>query len=197
MVTFRRKDSTAAGGVQFKPMNDSPTRPIRKKTAASAAPDAPVWRSGLTRLAWWVWPLGAALGAAALLVVWVFLLAAPLPSLSAEAVPPYFTVYPPPTFTPFPPTSTPTPIFTPSPVVPTVMPGTIGVGGMVEVTEDGLRLRDAPSLKGKILNQASAHELFKIVDGPRSADGYTWWLLQGVYDATRQGWAVENYLKPS
>ena len=99
--------------------------------------------------------------------------------------------------TPIPPSLTPSPFYTPTPALPTVIPGTIGVGGMVEVTEDGLRLRDSPSLSGKILSQASAHELFKIVDGPRQSDGYTWWLLQGVYDATRQGWAVETYLKPS
>ena len=54
-----------------------------------------------------------------------------------------------------------------------------------------------PSLGGKILSQASAHELFTVIEGPREADGYTWWLLQGVYDKTRQGWAVENYLRPS
>jgi hypothetical protein len=68
---------------------------------------------------------------------------------------------------------------------------------MVETTADGVRLRDAPALTGRILSQASAHELFKVVDGPRAADGYNWWLLQGVYDATREGWAVENYLRAS
>jgi hypothetical protein len=131
------------------------------------------------------------------IAIWITLFIAPLPSLPAESVPPYFTVYPPPTYTPIPPTLTPTPLFTPTPAMPTVIPGTIGVGGMVEATEDGLRLRDAPSLTGKILSQASAHELFTVIEGPRQADGYTWWLLQGVYDKSRQGWAVESYLKPS
>jgi hypothetical protein len=179
-----------------------PTRPVKEKPSApaSAAPDAgsAAPAGGLrSLLAWWVWPLGALIGLAAVIAVWILLFAAPLPALPAEAVPPYFTVYPPPTFTPIPPTATLTPFYTPSPALPTVIPGTIGVGAMVEVTEDGLRLRDAPSLSGKILNQASAHELFTVVDGPRQADGYTWWLLEGVFDPTRPGWAVESYLKPA
>jgi hypothetical protein len=129
-------------------------------------------------------------------IAWVAIYTAPLPTIPADAVAPYFTVFPPPSLTPIPPTPTLTPYYTPTTALPTVMPGTIGIGAMVEVTADGLRLRDAPSLQGRILIQSSAHELFTVVDGPRSADGYTWWLLQGVYDKTRQGWAVENYLAP-
>jgi hypothetical protein len=182
-------------------MNDTqPTRPVRGKhsEASAFAPGAGLLsRLGGMRavLPWWIWTVGVLAGLTVAVVAWVILAAYPIPNLPAGAVPPQFTVFPPPTFTPIPPTLAPTPFYTPTTALPTVMPGTIGVGGMVEVTEDGLRLRDAPSLTGKILNQASAHELFTIVDGPREADGYTWWLLQGVFDPSRQGWAVENYLK--
>jgi hypothetical protein len=183
-------------------MDTIPTRPVKNKTqeppAAAPAESSPAPAGGLrASLTWWVWPAGAVIGLAAVIVVWILLFAAPLPSLPAEAIPPYFTVYPPPTYTPIPPTLTITPFYTSTPALPTVLPGTIGVGAMVEVTEDGLRLRDEPSLKGKILSQASSHELFAVIEGPRQADGYTWWLLQGVYDKSRQGWAVENYLRPS
>ncbi len=183
-------------------MDTIPTRPVIEKSPEpqpSAQPEsAPAPVGGLrASLAWWVWPAGAVIGLAIVIVAWVLLFAAPLPQLPAEAVPPYFTVYPPPTYTPIPPTLTITPFYTATPAIPTVVPGTIGVGAMVEVTEDGLRLRDEPSLTGKILNQAGAHELFTVIEGPRQADGYTWWLLQGVYDKSRQGWAVETYLKPS
>ncbi|MBN1438972.1 MAG: hypothetical protein JW929_06130 [Anaerolineales bacterium] len=175
------------------PIDDTaPTRPVKAK--------APLPASAVSlreSIAWWVWPLGALIGLGVITAVWVLMFAAPLPSLPAEAAEPYFTVYPPPTFTPIPPTATLTPFYTPTPPLPTVLPGTIGVGAMVEVTEDGLRLRDVPSLSGQILSQASAHELFTVVDGPRQADNYTWWLLQGVYDTARQGWAVENYLRPA
>ncbi len=184
-------------------MDDTqPTRPVKKKRSESAAP-APaaglLSRLGGLRaiLPWWTWALGALVGLAIAVVAWVVLAAYPIPNLPAQVIPPQFTVFPPPTFTPIPPTLAPTPVFSPTTSLPTVMPGTIGIGGMVEATEDGLRLRDAPSLTGKILNQASAHELFTVVDGPRQADGYTWWLLQGVFDTSRQGWAVETYLKPS
>ncbi|MFN2297222.1 MAG: hypothetical protein ACK2UB_00125 [Anaerolineales bacterium] len=178
------------------PSDDTqPTRPI--SSGRSAPKTGLLARLGGLRavLPWPVWAAGALAGLAVAVIAWIVLAVFPIPTLPAESLPPDFTVFPPPTFTPIPPTPEPTPIFSPTAALPTVMPGTIGVGGMVEVTEDGLRLRDAPSLSGLILNQASAHELFTVVDGPRTADGYTWWLLQGVYDTSRQGWAVENYLK--
>jgi hypothetical protein len=182
-------------------MDNSPTHPVKKTPAVPAArPDSLLRRTAadLRRvLPWWTLPLGAALAMVVVIVAWVEIYTAPLPSLPAEAVPPYFTVFPPPSLTPVPPTLTLTPFYTPSPALPTVQPGTIGIGAMVETTADGVRLRDAPSLTGRILSQASAHELFTVVDGPRAADGYNWWLLQGVYDATRQGWGVENYLRAS
>jgi hypothetical protein len=183
-------------------MDTIPTRPV-KETSSEPQPPAqrasvPGPKGGLRALlAWWVWPAGGVIGLAVIIAAWVLLFSAPLPQLPAEAVPPYFTVYPPPTYTPVPPTLTITPFYTATPALPTVIPGTIGVGAMVEATEDGLRLRYEPSLSGKILNQASSHELFIVIVGPRQADGYTWWLLQGVYDKSRQGWAVDSYLKPS
>jgi hypothetical protein len=182
-------------------MDTSPTRPVKKPPADSIAQRDSRSRPAATglrqALPWWVWLLGAVLALGIVIAVWVAMFTSPLPSVPANAVAPYFTVFPPPSFTPVPPTLTVTPLVTSTPALPTVAPGSIGIGGMVEVTEDGLRLRDTPSLKGRILSQASAHELFNVVDGPRQADGYTWWLLQGVYDTTRQGWAVENYLQAS
>jgi hypothetical protein len=183
-------------------MDTIPTRPVKETSSEPQSPaqraSVPAPAGGLRALlAWWVWPAGGVIGLAVIIAAWVLLFSAPLPQLPAEAVPPYFTVYPPPTYTPVPPTLTITPFVTVTPAIPTVIPGTIGVGAMVEVTEDGLRLRDEPSLKGKILTQANSHELFTVIEGPRTADGYTWWLLQGVYDKSRQGWAVDSYLKPS
>jgi hypothetical protein len=168
-------------------MNADPTNPVPEKR------DAPAPRI----LPWWIWPLGVGVALVGLAVVWAAVIAAPIPVQSAEAAPPVFTVYPPPSFTPIPPTLAPTPYYTPTLALPTVVPGTIGIGGMVEVTDIGLRLRDAPSTSGKILYVADKSETFNVIEGPRTANGYTWWLLQGVYDTTQQGWAVENYLKPS
>jgi hypothetical protein len=65
----------------------------------------------------------------------------------------------------------------------------IGTGG------DGLRLRDQPGLDGKVLLLGSEAEVFRVQDGPREVDGYTWWYLVGPFDETRRGWAVANYLQ--
>lgn len=81
---------------------------------------------------------------------------------------------------------------------PTPLPGAIAQGGFVQVTGtggDGLRLRDAAGLSGKVVLVASEAEVFKVEDGPKELDGYTWWYLVGPFDAQRRGWAVVNYLQ--
>jgi hypothetical protein len=77
----------------------------------------------------------------------------------------------PPTLTPFPPTPT---------TSPTPAPGQFAVGVYVLVTNTGGEGNDA--------------EVFQITEGPVSAEGFTWWRLSASYDATRTGWAVQNYL---
>jgi hypothetical protein len=95
----------------------------------------------------------------------------------------------PPTLTPFPPT----PVSSPTPA-----PGQIAVGVYVQPATggEGLRVHIAPSLSADLAfpNAAFDSEVFLITDGPKQADGYTWWYLTASYDATRAGWAVENYL---
>jgi hypothetical protein len=174
-------------------MDTTPTRPVSPKRDHAESGSRPL-------LAWWVWPAGVGCAIIILAAAWAGIFLAPLPVLSAEVVPPLFTVYPPPTFTPVPPTLTPTPVTTPTIAVPTPAPGTIGVGAMVEVSGtggEGVHLRDVPSTSGKSLAVAGEREIFTVIEGPRQGSGYTWWLLQGVYDKTRQGWAVENYIKPT
>lgn len=172
----------------------SPNRPVSRKLDQPAAENRPL-------LAWWVWPAGIGIAVLVLAAGWAGIFLAPLPVLPADIAPPIFTVYPPPSLTPIPPTQTPTPKTTPSPTfLPTIQPGTIGIGAMVEVSGtggDGLHLREEPSTSGKSLAVAGEREVFNVVEGPRQGNGYTWWLLQGVYDKTRQGWAVENFLKPT
>jgi hypothetical protein len=148
---------------------------------------------------WWVWLSGGLIALVLLSIVWGNILYAPMPAPAQRALP-LFTVYPAPTLTDIPPTPSWTPEISPIPGVPTVLPGTIAAGMMVEVNGtggDGLNLRDAPNTNGKVLFRVFEHELFRVVDGPQQSNGYTWWLLQGVIDSNRQGWGVENYLKPS
>jgi hypothetical protein len=82
-------------------------------------------------------------------------------------------------------------------VPPPPLPGTFGVGAYVQISGtqgDGLRLRSAPGLQGQVEFLALESEVFQIRDGPRDADGYTWWFVIAPYDETVQGWAVSNYL---
>jgi len=100
--------------------------------------------------------------------------------------------------TPFALTPTQTP-FPPTPVItPTAAPGQIAIGVYVQPSTGGigLRIHTAPSLTAGLAFQGAAFdsEVFLVTDGPKQADGYTWWYLTASYDTTRAGWAVQNYL---
>lgn len=149
------------------------------------------------------WVLGGSLliaivllgGTAALL--W-FTRPEPTPIASSTAV---LNVIPGATATPVLPTATPAP---PTPtaapqegVPPSPLPGTINLDAYVQISGtggDGLRLRVDPGLQTEVRTLGAEAEVFLVKDGPREVDGYTWWYLEGVYDAARRGWAVSNYL---
>jgi hypothetical protein len=86
---------------------------------------------------------------------------------------------------------------TPS-ILPSPPPGEIVLGVYVQITGtggEGLRLRNEPGLGGRVLLLGSEAEVFRVDDGPREIDGYTWWYLVGPFDENRRGWAVSNFLK--
>jgi hypothetical protein len=94
----------------------------------------------------------------------------------------------PPTVTPFPPTPT---------TSPTPAPGQFAVGVYILVTNtggEGLNIHADPSINSKVLFSGNDAEVFLIAEGPVDAEGFTWWRLTASYDATRTGWAVQNYL---
>lgn len=64
-----------------------------------------------------------------------------------------------------------------------------GTGG------DGLRLRREPGTNTDILFLGYESEVFKVVDGPKEADGFTWWYLTAPYDEKRSGWAASRFLR--
>lgn len=64
-----------------------------------------------------------------------------------------------------------------------------GTGG------DGLRLRREPGTNADILFLGYESEVFKVVDGPKEADGFTWWYLTAPYDEKRSGWAASRFLR--
>jgi hypothetical protein len=79
----------------------------------------------------------------------------------------------------------------------TATPTGIAVGNYVQIsgTEgQGLRIRSEPGLNGNFEFLGYDSEVFMIKDGPRQADGFTWWLLVAPYDETRTGWAASDFL---
>jgi len=105
-------------------------------------------------------------------------------------------VIPLPTATATPSTPTPSPELTPTQPLPPAS-GNITIGALVQVTGtggDGLRLRADPGLNGTPRFLGMDSEVFQVSDGPRQADGYTWWLVVAPYDTSVQGWAVANFL---
>jgi hypothetical protein len=88
-------------------------------------------------------------------------------------------------------TAGPTPTFTPVPS------GSMGIGAYIQISGtggDGLRLRARPGKSFDPVFLGGESEVFKVTDGPKQADGFTWWFLVAPYDDQRKGWAVENYL---
>ncbi|MGI6251678.1 MAG: hypothetical protein ACOYKD_10050 [Anaerolineaceae bacterium] len=115
----------------------------------------------------------------------------------AEAQTPAITLIPAPTLTPVRPV--PTLLPTATPVADFLLPpGTKGVGAYVKVANTqgvGLKIRSGAGTSSGINFVAMDEEMFKIVNGPTTLDGYNWWQLEAPYDQTRAGWAADNFLE--
>jgi hypothetical protein len=59
---------------------------------------------------------------------------------------------------------------------------------------DGLKLRSGPGTSSPARFLGKEGEVFLVKDGPRIADGFTWWFLVTPYDEHRSGWAASEYL---
>jgi hypothetical protein len=153
----------------------------------------------LSRLRSYATP-GVLIASAVLGVVFISAIAIALfvytpPALTEELLA-ALTWIPGPTNTPQPPTATAVPTSTVTPTFAPVEGGQIGVGAYVQVsgTGVGLNVRNAPSLTGNIEFLGYDAEVFEVRDGPREADGYTWWYLVTPVDENRAGWAVADFL---
>jgi hypothetical protein len=139
--------------------------------------------------------LGALTFCALLTFITVALIGWTRPRVAPEVgfAPADLTVIPAPTHTPsVPPTPTFDPLATPS-----LAPGTIGVGGYVQITGtqgEGLRLRASPGLNGAQLFLGYDEEVYQVREGPQEMDGHSWWYLVAPYDETRAGWAAADFL---
>ena len=94
-------------------------------------------------------------------------------------------------------TATPRPTVVPTPAVTSTPQGQIGIGAYVQITGTqgaGLRIRRDPGQAGETVFLGEEEETFVVQDGPKQADGYTWWYLVAPYDDTRAGWAAADFL---
>jgi hypothetical protein len=83
------------------------------------------------------------------------------------------------------------------PFAPTPAPTGIAIGNYVQITGtegEGLRIRSEPGLNGNAEFLGYDSEVFIVKDGPRQADGFTWWYLVAPYDESRVGWAAADFL---
>ena len=79
----------------------------------------------------------------------------------------------------------------------TAQPSQIALNTYVQISgtgTDGLRIRSAPGLNSDTVFRGDESETFMVKDGPKQADGYSWWYVVAPYDSTRAGWAAANYL---
>ncbi len=141
--------------------------------------------------------IGAIVIAALLLIATLVLLGwmRPASRLDLGFAPAHLTIIPAPTSTP---NLTDTPPLDPLLAgTPTLQPDEIGIGGYVQITGtegEGLRLRASPGLTGEAVFLGYDEEVFEVRDGPKDADGYTWWYLVAPYDESRAGWAAADFL---
>ena len=80
----------------------------------------------------------------------------------------------------------------------TAVPVTLEIGKLVIVAGvegDELNVRDQPGVIGtNIVARVAETTILTVVDGPRQADGFTWWQIQST-DQTIKGWVVANFLQ--
>ena len=73
--------------------------------------------------------------------------------------------------------------------------GGLAVGDKVQVTGTSgvLNMRDGPGTGYKIVGSLREGAIVEILDGPKEANGYTWWQVRN--EAGTVGWAAGDWLK--
>jgi hypothetical protein len=88
-----------------------------------------------------------------------------------------------------------------SPTVAVPPSNIIGVNGWVQVanTGRGLVVRANPSKSGARLTVIPDGTKARVIDGPKAADGITWWKVDSYNskDPSASGWCASTYLTPT
>ena len=147
----------------------------------------------INRVNIWVIIVSALIAGALIVLFGLLVLFLPIPTAQSPDTQAALVVIPAPS-----PTLTPThPVETLTPTRPPSVGG-ISIGSYVQIsgTEgEGLRLRSGPGTSNPPRLLGMDAEVFKVVDGPKMADDYTWWYLEAPYDPGRSGWAASKYLR--
>lgn len=145
-----------------------------------------------SRINIWVVLISIMIAAFLVLLLWVLVMMLPLPQAQVATPQAALTVIAAPSPTP----TQPKVVATPTPTTPPSFEG-ISIGSYVQIsgTEGaGLRLRSGPGTGNPPRLLGMDAEVFRVKDGPKFADDFTWWFLEADYDATRSGWAASEYL---
>ncbi len=89
------------------------------------------------------------------------------------------------------PTPSASPTVTETPV-PVILPG--GRAVVAGTGAEQLRMRAGPGLTQEMVATLADGARLSVLDGPESADGYTWWKVQT--EDGQQGWVAGNWLVP-
>lgn len=140
--------------------------------------------------------VGALVITAILFGIVLILLLASSPARSPGGSPTaVFTVIPAPTSTPGPlPGAQPTQ----APTAASLTVGGISIGAYVQIVNTdgaGLRLRSDAGTDFSMRFLGRESEVFEVRDGPKDANGYTWWYLVTPMDESRSGWAASEWLE--
>jgi hypothetical protein len=69
----------------------------------------------------------------------------------------------------------------------------IAEGTLAVITEDGVRMRDEPSVDGEIIDELMAGDEVEISGPPEEGDGYTWYPIR-IPDSDDEGWIVQDFV---
>ncbi len=85
------------------------------------------------------------------------------------------------------PTATPTRAVTPTPISATATPESLLKGLMKVVATGGVNVREQPGAKAKLIGRFPANAIVTVIEGPTTADNYTWWKASAD---TLSGWVA-------
>jgi quercetin dioxygenase-like cupin family protein len=78
---------------------------------------------------------------------------------------------------------------------PTVDSNGLGIGAVIALNADGVRLRADASTSSDIVDSFPAGTQFEIIDGPVEGESYTWYQVRGVGDLESvEGWLVTDFM---